>query len=295
MKRETLRHPKTYDLACRLNCDRSTALGLLVLLWDFTGDHAISGDVGKWNNGAIARACDFSGDPDVFVNSLVAAGWLDESEQHRLVVHDWPDHCEDWVRKKLERASMQFCSHYGVKAGSSVHKKHGTRDAETPVSPPECHRSATGVPSESLSEPNRTQPNRSNPVRTEPARDDGDGNLFSVSETDGPIVMAECARLAKVINPGQGGRKIADRELCYRIAVLKFLRKMPESILADSLNEIREKPKEKPAAFLIAALILRGGQLNPAISVSDLLSRVDIPPWARVVIDNPSQAPPVSV
>lgn len=112
MKRETLRHPKLYELAACLGCDRPTALGYLALLWDYTGEVAPQGDIGKWTDGAIAMACDWSGEPAHFIDALVLNRWLDRSEPHRLMIHDWPDHCEQWVKKKLDRAEQQFLAEY---------------------------------------------------------------------------------------------------------------------------------------------------------------------------------------
>jgi hypothetical protein len=79
-------------------------------LFDFTAEHASQGDIGKWTNGAIARACDWDGDPDHFVNSLVASGWVDEKTGWRLLVHDWPDHCESWVKAKLAKLDLGFAA-----------------------------------------------------------------------------------------------------------------------------------------------------------------------------------------
>jgi len=104
MKRETHRHPKTFELMAQLNCSRPEALGLLELLWDFAKDHAPRGDIGKWPDGAIARACDWAGPPDQFVKALVASKWLDRHELYRLVIHDWHVHAESWVRAKLMNA-----------------------------------------------------------------------------------------------------------------------------------------------------------------------------------------------
>lgn len=103
MKRETFRHPKLLDLASRLGCSRPEAIGYLQLLWDFTAEYAIQGDIGKHADGAIARACDWQGSADEFVNALLDAGWLDEDETHRLLIHDWADHCERWVKLKLQK------------------------------------------------------------------------------------------------------------------------------------------------------------------------------------------------
>lgn len=108
MKRETLRHPKLFDLMARLECSRPEALGFLQLLWDFTAEYAIQGNVGKHADGAIAKACDWPGEPKAFIAGLVAAGWLDTDPEHRLLVHDWVDHCERWVKLKADKLGMSF-------------------------------------------------------------------------------------------------------------------------------------------------------------------------------------------
>jgi hypothetical protein len=111
MKRETIRHPKTYELAARLGCDRPAALGYLTLLWDFCGEVAPAGDIGKWGDSAIAKACDWNGEPSAFVCALVESRWLDSVQTpSRLIVHDWSQHCEAWVKKKLARARLTFVS-----------------------------------------------------------------------------------------------------------------------------------------------------------------------------------------
>jgi hypothetical protein len=108
VKRETLRHPKTYDLAARLKCRRPEALGYLTLLWDFAAEVAPAGNVGKHSDGAIAGACDWDRDPSEFVDALLASGWIDRDAKHRLLIHDWPDHCERWVKLKLQRLNLDF-------------------------------------------------------------------------------------------------------------------------------------------------------------------------------------------
>lgn len=108
MKREAYRHPKMYDLASRLGATRATAVGLVQLLLDYTADVAPQGDIGKWPNGTISRACDWDGDPDAFVEALVASGWLDRCEAKRLVVHDLADHAEQWWKLKLGKMKLSF-------------------------------------------------------------------------------------------------------------------------------------------------------------------------------------------
>ena len=108
MKRETLRHPKTYDLAARLNCSRPEAIGFLTLLWDYCADVAPQGDIGKWTDGVIARACEWNDDADAFISALVESGWLDRCDVHRLVIHDLRDHAARWWKLKLTKVGLDF-------------------------------------------------------------------------------------------------------------------------------------------------------------------------------------------
>ncbi len=111
MKREALRHPKTFDLAAKLNCELPAAIGYLTLLFDFTGAAAPQGDVGKWDDEAIARACEWRGEPAHFVQSLCASRWLDANKTFRYLVHDWGEHCEEWVKKRLKRNDLEPHKH----------------------------------------------------------------------------------------------------------------------------------------------------------------------------------------
>jgi hypothetical protein len=110
VKLDALDHPKTLDFAARLQVELPTAIGHLELLWAFTGKKAPQGDVGKWPDGAIARACYWNGDPRLFLSALVAAGFIDTDTDHRYVVHDWHDHAPRWVRSKLVRAGLEIHS-----------------------------------------------------------------------------------------------------------------------------------------------------------------------------------------
>jgi hypothetical protein len=108
VKLDALDHPKTLDFAARLNINLPTAIGHLELLWAWAGKKAAQGNIGKWPDGAIARACFFDGDPATFVAALVAAGFLDPHPTHRLLVHDWLDHAPRWVKSKLSTEGQTF-------------------------------------------------------------------------------------------------------------------------------------------------------------------------------------------
>ena len=114
MKKAVLNHPKTAALMRELDISRRDALGLLTLLWSFTAEYAQRGDIGRWSNQEIAAAVDWPpDDADRLIAALVQTRWIDEKwtddagETHRLVIHHWGDHAEDWVMKRLKRAGLE--------------------------------------------------------------------------------------------------------------------------------------------------------------------------------------------
>ncbi len=114
MKRGTPAHPKTIDLSERLDIPVYAAVGLLEMLWHYVGDYTPQGNVGKVSDRVIARAVQWDKDPSLLIDALVGAHWLDRSEQHRLIVHDWNQHAEELVRKRLSRidGGLEFLSEY---------------------------------------------------------------------------------------------------------------------------------------------------------------------------------------
>lgn len=104
MKRATLAHPKLAKLCEVSGMSRREAIGLLTLLWDFTGQYATNGAIGRYTNQVIAQACDWPIDrADELAIHLIRTKWMDEHPDPsiRLVIHDWQDHCEQWVKKRL--------------------------------------------------------------------------------------------------------------------------------------------------------------------------------------------------
>jgi hypothetical protein len=166
LKREAYKHPKMLDLASRLNCTIAQAIGHVSLLIDWTADYAIQGDVGKWPNGAIARASGWEGDAEEFVLCCIASGWLDEHQIHRLILHDWPDHAERWVKAKLTAAGLAFLECYSdhrekPQGETTVATTVDTTVSTTVATPPRDQTKPN------LTKPNQTKPNPSLPKVTE--------------------------------------------------------------------------------------------------------------------------------
>jgi hypothetical protein len=103
MKRGTPDHPKVYDFAEALGVGRPTAIGYLELLFHFTSVYTPEGNIGKYSDKRISAGIDWHGKPERMVEALVKTGWLDRSEAHRLVVHDWSEHVDRSTKQKLAR------------------------------------------------------------------------------------------------------------------------------------------------------------------------------------------------
>lgn len=113
MKRGTPRHPKVFDFVQALGLpvrSRFMAIGYLELLWHFTAEFAPQGDIGKYSDDRIEGALDWTGAKGRLIEALTNSGWCDKSSRYRLVVHDWHDHADSSVKKRLERSCLKFLS-----------------------------------------------------------------------------------------------------------------------------------------------------------------------------------------
>lgn len=108
MKMGAHRSPKVAQLERALGCGRSRTVGTLELFWLFTMEQAPAGDVGKWSDDDIEAACDWDGDPGALIAALVESRWVDECERFRLVVHDWPEHAPEFLKKRAKRNHLEF-------------------------------------------------------------------------------------------------------------------------------------------------------------------------------------------
>ncbi len=94
---------KFKKLKMRLGLPHWQAVGLLESVWRFVERDAPLGDIGRHPDDDIAAAIEWTGDPSELIQALVECRWLDRSEDHRLVVHDWADHMPTWLVGNLKR------------------------------------------------------------------------------------------------------------------------------------------------------------------------------------------------
>lgn len=120
MKREAHTHPKILEFIDWIDEQIGDGLraagvsaaavgtGLLERLWNLAAEHAIRGDIGQFTNDRIARVVGWRGGPDAFVAALVRIGLVDEDPEFRLVIHNWPTHCGEFIHARLARGKMTF-------------------------------------------------------------------------------------------------------------------------------------------------------------------------------------------
>ncbi|MCS7256270.1 MAG: hypothetical protein RMJ05_03850 [Thermomicrobium sp.] len=100
------RHPKTKRLCRLLGVSLPQAVGHLHLLWHWVLEFAPDGDVTEYVDD-LAEAAYWDGEPDLFVRALLASGFLDQTEDERIVVHDWEEYAgrllADRERKRAAR------------------------------------------------------------------------------------------------------------------------------------------------------------------------------------------------
>jgi len=117
VKRGTPTHPKVRALMRALGLPRYSVVGLLELLWHFTAQYTPRGNIGRYSDVDIAEALGWATeekdaekkkDAEKLISALVETSWLERNSKHRLVIHDWPDHADQAVKKKLSRYGLDF-------------------------------------------------------------------------------------------------------------------------------------------------------------------------------------------
>lgn len=108
MKRGTLEHPKTLHLSALLELAPYAADGVMDSLAQWAAKYAPDGAVGKWSDSIIARGITWDGEPAKLIAALVESCWLDADPDYRLLIHDWPDHCDAGVHIFLARSRQFF-------------------------------------------------------------------------------------------------------------------------------------------------------------------------------------------
>lgn len=109
-KANTIGNRKTFALADHLDVEPWAALGLMEALWDWASEQATTGDLACCPVSMIAEGVKWRGKPKDLLHALRLHGWVDELPGGILYIHDWHEHAQDRVRKKLERSGKTFAN-----------------------------------------------------------------------------------------------------------------------------------------------------------------------------------------
>jgi hypothetical protein len=145
MKPSAFDHPKTEDFADRLGIRMREAWGILDRLFAITTQHAYRGDVGaRFTDRQLARRLDWDESEGVekLVEALAGAGFLDPHPVHRFVVHDWPEHAPEYVKRKIRESTAGWAVNDRADTGSTPVEPRPLDTGEEPDSDP-----AKSVPS----------------------------------------------------------------------------------------------------------------------------------------------------
>jgi hypothetical protein len=113
MKRGTPDHWKMKELARLLDIPpmytKSWATGCMERLWHYAARYCLQGDIGRVPDTEIAEVVGWPvKGARRLVDALVTARWLDRSSTHRLLIHDWHEHCDEAVKKTLKNRKLPF-------------------------------------------------------------------------------------------------------------------------------------------------------------------------------------------
>ena len=186
MKQNTISLLKFKKLQMRLGLPKWQVIGLLESLWQSTLTNAPAGDIGHLPNDDIAVSMEWSDDPDTLIGILVDTGWLDNDPTHRLLVHDWEDHCPTFLKGNFVKHGKQFA-------------KPTSQPAKQPAKQPAEH---------GATKPSPAQPNPANPIQ---GRESASSRGKKVSYTDQDMDTAQWMfALIKKVIPNEDAPKNFD-------------------------------------------------------------------------------------
>ena len=130
---ELRNHPKTKRPARELRLSPAAATGHLHFLWWWAIDYAPDGDLTEFDDWEIADAAGYECDePAQFKDALIFSGFLDNTEQGTLIIHDWNDYAGKSLKQREQ--ARKRTQRYREKQAANITER--TRNAEeTPTEP----------------------------------------------------------------------------------------------------------------------------------------------------------------
>jgi hypothetical protein len=112
MKAKAPQHSKMGDMARILKIHRVMAVGLMERMWHWAADEIPNGGIGKYEDATIAAQCwwPWPKRANEFIEAMQTVGFLDQIPTCRLYIHDWDQHCDDYVHMQLARRGERFAN-----------------------------------------------------------------------------------------------------------------------------------------------------------------------------------------
>ena len=129
---ELRNHPKTKRLARELKISVAAAIGHLHCLWWWATDYAPDGDLTEYEDWEIADAAYYEGKNTAkFKDALIFAGFLDNTEQGRLILHDWNDYAGKNLKQRQKARERTQRYREKQSATSSSQNEDETQETHT--------------------------------------------------------------------------------------------------------------------------------------------------------------------
>lgn len=160
-------HRKTYDAADQLEVEPVTLMGMMISFWLWALDNVPSGDITEIKPNTIARAAQWKGDPDHFIEVLESAGWLDRTEE-TLEIHDW----YDYAGKLIDRREVERKRSKKRRAEAAKKKEQPEDDRRTTAGRPPDDQETTEGTVQYTTEQYTTEPKEDTPLTPQEGKEE---------------------------------------------------------------------------------------------------------------------------
>lgn len=107
MKSQAFSHLKTKRLRRHLKIPHFAAVGLLESLWQVVQEYSPQGRLSDIDPDDLAEELGWEESPSDLIDALVHTGWVDRVGDE-LLVHDWSEHCPNFIHRRLYRNVEYF-------------------------------------------------------------------------------------------------------------------------------------------------------------------------------------------
>jgi hypothetical protein len=189
------RHPKTRRLCRLLGVDLPAAVGHLHLFWHWVLEFAEDGSLAGFTAEDIADAAYWEGNPQQFVEALIAAGFLDDRGGY-LAVHDWLDYAgrllHDRQRKRSARRGEDSPHQGSSKAADEPPAVHGDSADDPSAGHAGSKERPRNVRGQSEEDPRTIRANRNHnrTVTNQPTDDTHQPTAVALAQTREPCVSS---------------------------------------------------------------------------------------------------------